>query len=325
MANLSLTACSFLLRKRHSRGNFLFFRDKIQRENAEEFLEHNVEGIFENFFKTHADSIDDSDKKRTFHCEFIDSNRGETKDYFFIYAIIKSGSYGSASDIIDNDSREIVHRKTANQTEEKPFYLYVIIPKDSMDGSVKVQKGMLFFQNVGQYGVKTVTSNYIKEYFALNYHITFECKTIATKLFVERMIKQENVKQIIMTKNYKSSDFSDNFAKGYGSETKIVGKLTLSEDKWSKIKSKIDFFIQGKFNLFELDGFECDQLKLRVKINNNERTINMGYLENLSLIEAIPDDVQMEDGHPNKERLLQHFEKVAEDYLSEMVLQVENE
>ena len=164
---------------------------------------------------------------------------------------------------------------------------------------------------------------FIKEYFAENYHITFECKTIATKLFVERMIKQENVKQIIMVKNHKSGDGSDNFAKGYGAETKIIGHLTFDETKWSKIKSKMDYFTQGRFNLFEFDGLDYDQLKLRVKINNNERTINMGNLENLSLIEAIPDEIQMPDGHPNKESLLAHFEKVANDYLSEMVLQVD--
>lgn len=323
MVNLSLTACSFLLKKRNSRGNYHFFRDKIIKESPEEYNEYTVAEAFVNFFKTHAEAIDDNEKKRTFHCEFQDSYFGETKDYVFLYCIIKSGTYGSASDIIDNDSRKVVHKKTANQTEEKPFYLYVIIPKDSTDSKVKVQKGMLFFQNVGQYGVKTVTSNYIKEYFAENYNITFECRTIATKLFVERMIKQENVKQIIMIKNYKSSDLSDNFSIGYGAETKIISQLNFDQTAWSKIKSGIDFFTQSKFNLFELDGFKCEQLKLRVKINNNERTINMGHLDNLSLIEAIPDDIQMADGHPNEEKLLAHFEKVANDYLGEMVLQVD--
>lgn len=323
MANLSLTACSFLLKKRNSRGNYLFFEDKIIQKKDEQYSEYNVAETFINFFNSYSEAIDDSDKKRTFHCEFQDSNYGETNDFLYVYCVIKSGTYGSASDIIDNHSRKIVYKKTANQTEERPFYLYVIIPKDSADGNVKVQKGMLFFQNVGQYGIKTVTTDYIKEYFTEKFDITFECKTIATKLFVERMIRQENVKQIIMVKNHKSGDGSDNFSKGYGAETKIIGHLKFDQTKWSKIKSKMDCFTQGRFNLFEFDGLDYDQLKLRVKINNNERTINMANLENLSLIEAIPDEIQMPDGHPNKEHLLAHFEKVADDYLSEMVLQVD--
>lgn len=103
----------------------------------------------------------------------------------------------------------------------------------------------------------------------------------------------------------------------------LIKAIRFDETKWCKIKSKMDYFTQGRFNLFEFDGLNYDQLKLRVKINNNERTINMGNLENLSLIEAIPDEIQMPDGHPNKEKLLVHFEKVADDYLSEMVLQVD--
>lgn len=318
--NLSLTACSFLLKKRNSRGNYLFFNDKVISENSKEY---SISEAFINFFKNHSEAIDDKDKKRTFHCEFEDSNCGETKDYSYVYCIIKSGVYGSSSEIINNKDRKIVHKKTADQTEEKPFYLYVIIPKDSQDGTVKVQKGMLFFQNVGQFGVKTVTTKYIREYFSENYNTTFVCKTIATKLFVDRMIKKEKVNQIIMTKNHKSVDSSDNFAKGYGCETKIISNLTLTEDKWKKLKNNMNLFSKSKFELFEFEKIEYNQLKVNVKIGNHYRTVNMGNLENLSLIEEIPDYIKMSDGHPDKEKLLSHFETVADDYLKQMVLQVD--
>ena len=323
MANLSLTACSFILKKRHSRGNYLYLNDAILKEDDDGDVGYSLDRIFESFFNNHSQAIDDEISKRTFHCQFDSSFCGETTDYKYLYCIVKSGIYGSSSEILDKESRVVLHRKTAIQTEEKPFYLYIVIPKDSIDGSVKVQKGMLFFQNIGQFGVKTTTSNYIKEYFRLNYNITFECKTIATKLFVERMIKQENIKQIIMTKNNKSNDGSDNISKGYGAETKIIGKLIFKEEIWSTIMSRIHHFSQAKFNLFELESEFYDQLKLKVTINDRDRIINMGYLENLSIIEAIPDEIQASDGHPKKQLLLEHFERVANDYLSEMVLQIE--
>ena len=38
---------------------------------------------------------------------------------------------------------------------EKRFYMFVVIPKDNV--KVKVDKGMRIFQNIGVFGVKTIT------------------------------------------------------------------------------------------------------------------------------------------------------------------------
>ncbi|MFR7604647.1 MAG: hypothetical protein ACLUV3_04625 [Oscillospiraceae bacterium] len=38
---------------------------------------------------------------------------------------------------------------------EKRFYMFVVIPKDNV--KVKVDKGMMIFQNIGVFGVKTIT------------------------------------------------------------------------------------------------------------------------------------------------------------------------
>lgn len=118
------------------------------------------------FFRKYADAIDDTDKKKTFHCSYKNTNKGETETYNYIYTLIKSGSYGSSSEVVDNNTKKIVHKLEPNQTVEKPFFLYVIIPKDSKN--VQVQKGMFFFQNVGQYGIKTITTEYMREFFPQN-------------------------------------------------------------------------------------------------------------------------------------------------------------
>lgn len=325
MANLSLTACSFLLKERNSRNKYHYLNGRISLETDTVEDELSTEDMFLRFFKEFENPKDDTDSKRTFHCEFEDDFKGDNDDYSYIYCVIKSGTYGSASDIIDNESREVVHRKTVNQTDEKSFYLYVIIPKDNPQNRIRVQKGMLFFQNVGQYGIKTVTSNYLKDYFSKNYQITFECKSIAKKLFVERMIKQSNVKKIVMVKNHKSRDKSDNFANGYGVETRSMGNLTFSKTMWEGIKEKVNNFVNNPATFFEFDGFECDQLKLHVQFNDNPRVINMGNLENLSLIEPIPENVQGLDGNPDKGKLMSHFNKIAKEYLKEMVLQINRE
>lgn len=136
------------------------------------------------------------------------------------------------------------------------------------------------------------------------------------------MLKRESILKIIMTKNYKSGDSSDNISLGYGVETRVIGNLSFDENTWEKLKEKIDYFTKGKYNLFEFDNIDYNGLKLSVNIGGRKRTINMNNIENLSLIEGIPDEIRDLDGHPKKDLLFKHFEKVANEYLQEMVLQI---
>ena len=75
-----------------------------------------------------------------------------------------------------------------------------------------------------------------------------------------------------------------------------------------------------KYILFIKQTYE--NLKLIVDIGGRTRTINLHNLENLSIIESIPDEIKMADGHPNLELLIDHFKKVATEYLEEMVLHI---
>ena len=80
---------------------------------------------------------------------------------------------------------------------------------------------------------------------------------------------------------------------------------------------------RGKYNLFEFESIQYDQLKVVVTIGDRDRTIDVHNIENLSIIEAIPDAIKQPNGLPNGVALLKHFVEVADDYLSEMVLQIE--
>lgn len=85
---------------------------------------------------------------------------------------------------------------------------------------------------------------------------------------------------------------------------------------------KIRYVAGGRYNLFEFEQVEYDNLKVIVDIGGRTRKINLHNLENLSIIEAIPDEIKMADGHPNLPMLLEYFTKVATEYLEEMVLHI---
>lgn len=324
MFNLSLTACSFHLRKTNSRGNTKIFNLNmpltLQKEDGTECYFQDLSEIFVQFFKTHESLVKDDNKQQSFRCEYNEDNILENDDFRMFYTRIYSGVYGSSSDIIDGNTQKVKYKKKSSDIDTRPFYLMVVFPKDSE--RVVVQKGLFIFQNVGQFGVKTITTTLMQEFFSNEFHITLKCNTISPDLFVKKIIRQDNIKKLVMVKNIKSSDTSDNVRKGYGSEIREIGNLYFTEKMWSRMMDKIRYVAGGRYNLFEFEQIEYDNLKVVVDIGGRTRKINLHNLENLSIIEAIPDEIKMADGHPNLKMLIEHFTKVATEYLEEMVLHI---
>ena len=324
MFNLSLTACSFHLRKTNSRGNTKIFNLNmpltLQKEDGTECYFQDLSEIFVQFFKTHESLVKDDNKQQSFRCEYNEDNILENDDFRMFYTRIYSGVYGSSSDIIDGNTQKVKYKKKSSDIDTRPFYLMVVFPKDSE--RVVVQKGLFIFQNVGQFGVKTITTTLMQEFFSNGFHITLKSNTISSDLFVKKIIRQDNIKKLVMVKNIKSSDTSDNVRKGYGSEIREIGNLYFTEKMWSRMMDKIRYVAGGRYNLFEFEQIEYDNLKVVVDIGGRTRKINLHNLENLSIIEAIPDEIKMADGHPNLKMLIEHFTKVATEYLEEMVLHI---
>ena len=84
----------------------------------------------------------------------------------------------------------------------------------------------------------------------------------------------------------------------------------------------IRWFVGGKHRLFEFENQEYSSVKLTVDIGGRDRKIDLHNIDNLSIIESVPDDIRMADGHPNEELLVKHLRSVIQEYLSEMVLRI---
>lgn len=324
MFNLSLTACSFHLRKTNSKKNTQVFDlnrplDLMDQSKTSRNFSDLTE-IFIAFFERYKILIKDTTRQQTFRCEYNKNNYIETGEFRMIYTKIYSGIYGSSSDIIDGSTEKVKFQKKTSDIDTRPFYLMIIFPKDS--DKVVVQKGLFIFQNVGEFGIKTITTHLMQDFFSHEFHITLRCNTISPDLFIRKVIKKDNIKKLVMIKNIKSVDAADNLVLGYGSEVREISRLYFSKNAWSGLMDKIRYVAGGRFNLFEFEQTEYDNLKVVVDIGGRKRTIDLHNLENLSIIEGIPDEIKMADGHPNLPLLLDHVKKVSSEYLSEMVLHI---
>lgn len=323
MFNLSLTACSFHLRKNRAQSldSVYPLNQPFDFVNEDGDVVHfdRITELFELFFKKYDLLHTDDKRKQAFRCDF-DPSYLETESYSMFYARIYSGIYGSASDILDRETGKRIFRKNRDDIELRPFYLFFFIPKDT--DNLVVQKGIMIFQNVGPYGIKTVTTTYMQEFFSSTFGVTIRCATISPNLFIEKVIKQDNIQKLVMVKNMKSADAADNCYLGYGKEVREIGNLRFSEPMWSKIMEKIQWVAGNKSRIFEFEDQKYDTLKLDVDIGGRTRRIDLHNLDRLSIIEAIPDSLQGADGHPILTDLIPYFQSVANEYLSEMVLSI---
>ena len=325
MINLSLTACSFHLKKANSKGNSQIYNLNhpilVKNPENDDLKFNNCAELFFNFFNNHRKLTSYDEKQQAFKCDFHESNYIEEKDFVMYYVKIESGNYGSSSDIFDGKTKSLKYKKMASDIDIRPFYLMVIIPKDNQN--VVIQKGMFIFQNVGQYGIKTITTNLMQDFFSSKYRITLKCNTISPSLFIKKVLKKDNIKKIAMIKNRKSSDIADNQSIGYGKEVREISNLNFLPHTWKQIIDKILYVSQGKDNLFEFEQKKYDNLKIEINFGGRSRIINIHNLENVSIIESITDDIKMPDGHPNKDLLINYLKKVAAEYLDEMVLTID--
>lgn len=325
MFNLSLTACSFHVKKAYSRQgsgilpiNHYF---SVQNNDEKEVNFNSVLDLFKDFFIEHKIRYIDQEKQQSFSCDEKSLLCSENELFKMVTIKINSGTFGSASEIVDQKKNIVAYKKSASDLDIKPFYLMIVFPKD--DGKVKVNKGMFIFQNCGQYGIKTITTQLMNKYFSEKYSLTLVCRTISSELFIKKVINKDSIKRIKVIRNVMSNDSSDKLYLSCGEESREFVGLNITESLWTKLSKKLQHYSGSKSNMFELDDGELFRtVKLTVEIGGKNRIIDLHNLENLSIIEAIPDEIQQQNGHPNLNKLLVHFEKVATEYLGEMVLYI---
>ena len=325
MSKISLTACSFYFRRSYSKTNLNVYNLNSTIETIDYNKAHvefqSIKQVFESFFEKYRTSVNNEEKQKTFRCNYDPCCCGELEGFRYFYVTIQSGNYGSASEIRDKDTNQIKYIKNPQDADEHSFVLFFVIPKDN--AKVVAQKGMLFFQNLGPFGIKTITTNYMREFFRDTFNMSLICATISPELFINKLMDQYKLSKVQLVKNHKSSDSIDNLFLGYGVETRELSNLSFKRKKLHIIKNNILNFVKGKTNMFEFEGQHYDNAKFIVKVGDSQRTINLHNLDNLSIIEEIPSSVIKEDGNPDITKLIEYFKSTANEYLKDLVTQVE--
>lgn len=322
MNDLSITACSFHTRRKNKKGiegicslnKPSIYKDK-DNEEEKEFL--NFMEIFMDFWKKHGKYNNNVEEQKLFSFDQMVKIEGEERDYKYFMGKVNSGAYGVESEITDIETNKVVYKKKGKDADIKPFYFFIAIPKENE--KYEVEKGIIIFQNIGVYGIKTITMKYLKEYLSKYFNTSIYSGNICPEIFVERLLKDSRINKLIVIKNNISEDTSDNIGIGYGRQEVSYSKLTMKDG----MKERLISFTKSRNRVFELEDAKYDQVKVNVEdASGRVRTINLNNIDNLSVIESLPKEIRMANGYPNQEKILEHFKKVTDEYMEKMIFKV---
>lgn len=314
---LSVRAYSFSYRKYRAKGEEKIIpldeNIPIKYADGSERVYPSALEIFEDFVVYSDKTADKEDVQRLFRCEKDPMYKGETERYRYLVFSVFSGYYGFASEVVDRNTKEIVHVRTRDEADVKEFYVMVVVPKTVED--IVPTRGLIFFQEIGVYGVKTVTTNYLQDFVSNNLKLTFKTQNLAPDFYLNKLFEKGIIKKIRLARNVVSGDRTDRlYGQSIGREERAFVPAAVT----SEFKRKLRHVATDHYNVYTFDDIDYSEVKMEVTIDGRTRTVNLHGLEDLSIEESLPEELLMADGTVSLDGFLKHMHSVAEEYLDHL-------
>lgn len=320
MVSSGMLICSFYLKERFRRGaeRFQYLNQKYITRDGE----HTYNDIFDMvtaFCEKHFLFSDDEKNMKMFAVGSNSIQMAECIEYRTLSFTIRSGAYGIESDMTNRQTQEVKYRRTSDDADIKDFKCLLYVPRDV--GELTVFKGILIFQTIASYGVKTVATKKMRDFFA-DIGLTFEVRSVSIRAFVEKLIGHGALNKIVLIRDRISPDSADNMLISSGREVLSYVKPQL-QPTWLQ-KFLLFFEPAHQAEVYEIDGEVFDDIKIEFKLGSRYRTIGLRYIEKASVVEDIPDSVY-QNGHCKDGDLIDYMTETANAYKEKMIFTVKCE
>jgi hypothetical protein len=221
-----------------------------------------------------------------------------------ISGLIKSGDYGIETDLININSNEITYHRQKNETEPRPFYFLVYIPKNTTIG-------ILLLERNGIYGVKTVFYNYFKSYFEKQFpQFIFSLDLLTPTDLIENVLKEGRFTKIRFIKEGIPNNFEDVISNSRGNfilKGQFEQSITVPRGGFlGNVADRILDVIHDRRtvkNMYEIPD-DYDNVKAEVEINGQYRTLDISNIERYRPNFNVTDKVELgTNGYPTFETI----------------------
>lgn len=315
MTNCGMLVCSFSFKERFKKSEDVLYPlnhpHTVEQEDYTLTIDNAVE-MFQLFCDAHTELTDDEKKKKVFSVKDDSFHVIDTETYSALYFTIKSGSYGVEADITNINTNTVTHHRSIDESDVKEFLCVAYIPKDV--GDLQIRKGIFVFQSIGAYGVKTITTEKMRSFFA-DMKLTLETRSVSVSAFLEKLIEQGNLHKLTLIRNRLSPNRADNMliSTGREEETYINPKF---QDTWLK-KMFAMFQKADETGIIEIpEGEDFDDISIQFKMGESTRTVRLRNLERVSIVEDIPDHIISKN---SKKHIIEYMVATADAYKDRMV------
>ena len=148
------------------------------------------------------------------------------------------------------------------------------------------------FQSIGAYGVKTITTERLRDFFG-KFDLTFETRSVSIASFIEKLIQQGSLYKLTLIRERVSQNPADNMLIATGREERVFIRPTLKPE-W-KLKLLTMFQHADETGVFEIpEGEDYDDISIQFKLGERTRTMRLRNIERLSIVEEIPETLVRE-------------------------------
>lgn len=323
MINSGMMICSFFLKKSYSRGTDNVFmlneRYDFTSDDGTTISFADCFKMFEMFCSNHHDNTNDDKKMKTFSVERGSVKNYDADTYRAMAFTVVSGGYGIESDLTDSNTNEVLFHRDTHIADNKKFNVLLFVPKNQ--GETVVSKGIMIFQTIGTYGVKSFSLKKMQEFF-MSIGLSLQTRSVSVKTLIEKLIEQGNMYKITLIKERVSRNNADNMLISTGVEERSYIKPRL-QPTW--LQKLLAFFDQmDNSGVYEIDGEEFDDIKVQFKLGDRVRTAGLRNIDRFSVVEDFPETV-FNNGLYNRTDLLDYMLETANAYKEKMIFTVNSE
>lgn len=315
MVHNGMMICSFYLKAKYSRGEKAVYA----LNSPYTYDDHTFEDFFEmlkEYCEKHYEYFDDEQKQKMFLISKDSIYEKDTETYRAMVFEICSGAYGVEASMTDRHTKKVNYHKGADDADIKEFKCVIYIPKDV--DNVVINKGIMIFQTISTFGVKTITVDLMKKYFS-GLGLSLETRSVSVKAFIENLMAKGRIKKLSFIKNRVSADKSDNIFITVGKEERIFYNPVLNNDWLNKISNM--FCRSGENKIYEINDVEYEDIKITFQLEKRTRTASLRNIENFSLVEDIPESIYR-NSRKDDSKLVDYMIETANEYKSKMVFTI---
>lgn len=216
-----------------------------------------------------------------------------------ITGIIKTGEYGFTSELLNVDSLEVAHERQIKEAEMLPFYFLFHLPPDA-------DEGVIIFERFKTFGIRTLFTNRFESYFTKknDTHRIAVNHLAPAKVFDAYQSKDGEIKEIRLISFSLPKPIEDRYEVAGHTERDVYIEFAIKAKRKKKIPGwdHIREYIDGKNpfdRLVEIPDFKSDFVKVGVKVNGKDRTLNLTDQKQIRANYDITNEVVTDTtGHP---------------------------